>query len=92
MNLKPLFSGETQAESAKTIDENLANIAGRLFSTPSAISSERIRLLEIAVQIGDAETRGDFVGLVNRLKFLEELQVEAHEAIGIVRKQLARVV
>ena len=87
MQLKPMFSGEPIGEAAKTIDQNLQSISGRLFSTPAMVDSECVRLLEIAVSIMDAEARGAFVGMIHQWKYLANLQIEAHEAIGVVRRQ-----
>lgn len=87
MSLKPIFQGEPQAETVRTIDGNLASIAGQLFSTQSLLDSERVRLLEIAVSIQDAESRGAFVSLINNWVYLAKQAIQSHDQIGIVRRQ-----
>lgn len=91
MSLKPLFGGETKEQHFKTIDDNLAMIAGQLIWHDSHIMPEKIRLLEIALGIKNENDREEFRRLIGTWEYLVKKQAETLHGISVIRKQVEQV-
>ena len=87
-NLTPLFEGQSQEKHLQTIKDNVAQIAGRLYSSDSQVIADKLELMEQAVRISDKKEREAFVSLISKWHYHATVQVESHKALNCVKAQL----
>ena len=87
-NLTPLFEGQSQDKHLQTIKENIAQIAGRLYSSNDQVIADKLELMEQAVRISDKKEREAFVSLISKWHYNATVQVDSHSALNCVKAQL----
>ena len=88
MSLLPLLHCESHEDRVRTILRNVDSVARQLYGSAEQAMAEKLRLMEYAVKIEDAENRQAFVNLINKWHSESQVRVDIRKDLVFIKEQL----